>query len=54
MVTSTGCKLVLRDVRHVLEVGVNLISTGRLDDKGYTGSIQNGVMKFYKGNLNVS
>ena len=28
---------------------LNLISAGRLDDEGDTGSIQNGVMKFIKG-----
>ena len=37
--TSTGCKLLLKDVQHVLEVQLNLISTGRLDDVGYTISI---------------
>mgnify|MGYP006950775367 CR=1 FL=1 len=41
----------LRDVRHVLEVRLNLISAGRLDDEGYIGSIRNGVMKFCKGSL---
>ena len=29
-------------------------TTGRLDDEGYTGSIQNGVMKFSKGSLIVA
>src|SRR5512137_3037430 len=52
--TPTGCKLLLKDVRHVLEVGLNLISADRLDDEGYTGSIQNGVMKFSKGSLIVA
>ena len=51
--TSTGCNLVLRDVRHVPEVRLNLISAGRLDDEGYTSSIQNGFMKFCKGSLIV-
>ena len=43
--------MLLKDVRHILEVCLNLISAGRLDDEGYTGSIQNGVMKFNKGSL---
>ena len=30
---------------------MNLISAGRLDDEGYTGSIRNGFMKFNKGSL---
>ena len=38
LVTSTGCNLVLRDVRHVPEVRLNLISANRLDDEGYTVS----------------
>ena len=50
-ITSTGCKLVLRDVRHVPKVPLNLISTGRLDDEGYTSSIRNGVIKFCEGSL---
>ena len=48
------CRFVLRDVRHVPEVRLNLISVGRLDDEGYTGSIRNGVMKFCKGSLIVA
>ena len=44
----------MRDVRHIPEVRLNLISAGRLDDEGYIVSIQNGVMKFYKGNLIVA
>ena len=54
LTTSTGCKLLLIDVRHVPEVRLNLISAGRLDDEGYTGSIQNKVMKFNKGSLIVA
>ena len=42
------------DVRHVLEVLPNMISISQLDDEGYTGSIQNGVMKFSKGSLIVA
>ena len=51
MVTSTGCRLVLRDVRHVPEVRLNLIATGRLDDEGYIGSFRNNTLKVCKGNL---
>ena len=46
--------MLLKDVRHVPEVRLNLISAGQLDDEGYTGSIQNGVMKFSKGSLIVA
>ena len=51
---TNGCKMLLKDVRHVPEVRLNLISAGRLDDEGYTGSIRSGVMKFSKGSLIVA
>ena len=46
--------MLLKDVRHVPEVRLNLISVGRLDDEGYMGSIRNGSMKFSKGSLIVA
>ena len=54
LMTPTGCKMLLKDVRHVPEVRLNLISAGRLDDEGYTSSIRNGSMKFNKGSLIVA
>ena len=54
LVTSTGCQLVLGDVRHLPKIRLNLISSGRLDDEGYTVSIWNVVMKLGKGNLIVA
>ena len=33
--TSIGCKLVLKDVKHVLEMRFSLSSVGKLDDEGY-------------------
>ena len=50
LTTSIGCKLLLKEVRHVLEVRLNLMPAGRLDNEGYEGSIRNGTMKFCKGN----
>ena len=47
--TPTGCKMLLKDVRHVPEVRLNLILAGRLDDEGYMGSIRNDSMKFSQG-----
>ena len=35
MTTSTGCRLILRDVRHVADIKLNLISTGSLGDESY-------------------
>lgn len=34
--TSTRYSLVLRDVRHVLDIRLNLISTGKLDNEGFS------------------
>ena len=31
--TNIGCKLVLKDVRYVTDLRLNLISNGRLDDE---------------------
>ena len=51
LTTSTGCKLLLKEVQHVSEVRLNLISTGPLDYEGYEGSIRTNTMKFCKGSL---
>ena len=34
--TIIGCKLLLKDAKHVYDIRLNLISTGKLDDDGYT------------------
>ena len=34
LTSNTGCKIVLNDVRHVPNMRLNLISTGKLDDAG--------------------
>ena len=49
--TSTGNKLVLKDVRHVPAISLNLISTGRLDDEVFTNSFGERKWKFTKGSL---
>ena len=54
LLTSTGCRLMLKDVRHVLDVKLNLISAGRLDDEGYSGNFYNGTWKLSKGSLIVA
>ena len=36
------CKLLLKDVRHVLNIRLNLISIGKLDDDGYTNQFGEG------------
>ena len=46
--TSIGNKLVLKDVRHVPDIRLNLISTGKLDDEGFTNSFGESKWKLTK------
>ena len=52
--TENGIWLVLRDVRYIPDMHLNLISTGRVDDEGYCNTIYNGQWKLTKGSLVVS
>ena len=52
--TSIGNKLVLKDVRHVPDIRLNLISIGRLDDEGFTNSFGESKWKLTKGSLVVA
>ncbi|CAN0846213.1 Retrovirus-related Pol polyprotein from transposon TNT 1-94 [Linum grandiflorum] len=52
--TNTGCKLVLKEVRHVPDMRLNLISTGKLDDDGYTSYFGEGKWKLSRGSLVVA
>ena len=40
--TSIGYKFLLKDVRHVPDIRLNLISTGKLDVDGYTNQFGEG------------
>ena len=52
--TNLGCKLLLKDVRHVPDIRLNLISTGKLDDEGYDNKFGDGIWKLTKGSLVVA
>ena len=52
--TNTGCRLILRDVRHVPEIRLNLISAGKLDDEGYSSHFGDGKWKLTNGSLIVA
>jgi hypothetical protein len=52
--TKDGCSLFLRQVRHVLELGMNLVSTGKLDDEGFHIVFGKGGWKIVKGSLVVA
>ena len=51
--TGLGCTLVLKDVRHVSDILLNLIFTGKLDDEGYINHFGGGKWKLTKGSLFV-
>ncbi|RVX08547.1 Retrovirus-related Pol polyprotein from transposon TNT 1-94 [Vitis vinifera] len=52
--TSIGNKLVLKDVRYVPNIHLNLISIGRLDDEGFTNFFGESKWKLTKGSLIVA
>ena len=49
--TSIGCKLIMKDVRHVLEMRFSLIFIGKLDDEGYHSHLGEGKRKLTKDSL---
>ena len=54
MTTNTGCKVVLKDVRHVPDMHLNLISVGKLDDVGLVNHFGGGKWKSRNGSLIVA
>ena len=52
--TSMGCTLALKDVRHILDLRLNMISVHMLDKDGYTHFINSGNWKLTKGSLVVT
>ena len=52
--TSVGCKLFLRNVRHVPDIRLNLISTGVLDNEGYVTHFGEGKCKLTKGSMVIA
>ena len=52
--TNIGCKLFLRDVRHVPDIRLNIIYAGKLDDEGYNNNFSDGKWNLSKGSLVVA
>ncbi|CAH9126641.1 unnamed protein product [Cuscuta epithymum] len=52
--TNVGCALVLKDVRHVPDLRLNLISGTALDQQGYLNQFKEGTWKLSKGSLVVA
>ena len=49
--TNTGYTLKLKDVRHIPDMRLNLISTSVLDKEGYESHLGNSKWKLFKGSL---
>jgi hypothetical protein len=54
LVTEYGYKLVLKEVRHVPDMRLNLISTGKLDDAGMINQFGVGRWKLSKGSMIIA
>ena len=51
---TLGSKLILKDVRHVPDIRLNLISAGKLDDEGFINYFGGSKWKLTKGSLVVA
>ena len=47
--TSNGSMLVLKNVKHIPDIRVNIVSVGKLDDEGYCNIFSDGQWKLKKG-----
>jgi hypothetical protein len=52
--TANGTPLVLKSVRHVQDLWLNIISVGLLDEDGYLRRFVNAQYKVTKGNMIVA
>ena len=54
VVTNTGYKLLLKGVRHILDLRLNFLSTGILNDEGFASHFEQGMWKLVRGSLVVA
>ena len=54
LMTETGNKLVLKEVRHVPEMRLNLISAGKLDEAGMINQFGTGRWKLSRGSMIIA
>ena len=52
--TNVGCMLILKDVRHVPNLRMNVLSTLALDQASYSNRLGNGRWKLCKGLLVIA
>ncbi|KAL0401275.1 UNVERIFIED_CONTAM: Retrovirus-related Pol polyprotein from transposon TNT 1-94 [Sesamum latifolium] len=53
LATIMGCEFMLKDVRHIPNMRLNLISVGKLDDAGYVNSFGAGKWKLTRSSIIV-
>ena len=51
--TSNGTLLFLKNVKHILDILMNLISTGKLDDEGFYNTFHDSQWKLTRGSMVV-
>ena len=51
---NNGTRLLLKGVKHIPDIHLNLISTGKLDDGRYFHTFSNGQWKFTKGAMIIA
>ncbi|KAL0551899.1 hypothetical protein IC582_010991 [Cucumis melo] len=49
-----GSRLILKNVKHIPDIRMNLISTGKLDDEGFCNTFDNGIWKLTKGSMVIA
>ncbi|KAJ4718977.1 Retrovirus-related Pol polyprotein from transposon TNT 1-94 [Melia azedarach] len=52
--TNNGTMLLLKNVKHIPNIRLNLISAGKLDDEGFSSNFSSGQWKLSKGSMTVA
>ena len=52
--TNNGTMLLLKNVKHIPDICLNLISASRLDDEGFCNTFSDGHWKLTKGSMIVA
>ena len=49
-----GSRLILKNVKHIPDIRMNLISICKLDDEGFCNTFNNGIWKLTKGSMVIA
>ena len=52
--TSNGTMLTLKNVKHISDIRMNLISTGKLDDEGFCNTFHDSQWKLTRGSMVIA